>query len=90
MQRKEEQKVDINDSLPNFMEQTNEKFKVLEGHISSILHLLSQWPPDSLLTQIESNPLFMCRKFGLQETSIKASDLYLLVNHTMHFQKESY
>ncbi|PNX78224.1 hypothetical protein L195_g034201 [Trifolium pratense] len=42
-----------NDVLVKFMEQTNEKFGTLEGHISSILTLLSQKPQDSISTHVE-------------------------------------
>ncbi|XP_058733173.1 uncharacterized protein LOC131604769 [Vicia villosa] len=55
-QVQEEKKLEANDVLVQFMEQTNEKFGTLEGHISSILTLLSQRTQGSLPTQTEPNP----------------------------------
>ncbi|CAJ2643847.1 unnamed protein product [Trifolium pratense] len=55
-----EKQPEANDVLVKFMEQTNEKFRtlegkfgILEGHISSILTLLSQKPQDSISTHVE-------------------------------------
>jgi hypothetical protein len=56
VQMQEEKKPEANDVLVKFMEQTNEKFGTLEGHISSILTLLSQRTQGSLPTQTEPNP----------------------------------
>jgi len=56
VQMHEEKKPETSDVLAKFMEQTNEKFGILEGHISSILNLLSQRPQGSLPTQTEPNP----------------------------------
>lgn len=56
VQMHEEKKTETSDILAKFMEQTNEKFGTLEGHISSILNLLSQRPQGSLPTQTEPNP----------------------------------
>ncbi|CAJ2679650.1 unnamed protein product [Trifolium pratense] len=56
VQMQEEKKPEANDVLVKFMEQTNEKFGTMEGHISSILTLLSQRTQGSLPTQTEPNP----------------------------------
>ncbi|XP_045809427.1 uncharacterized protein LOC123903826 isoform X3 [Trifolium pratense] len=56
VQMQEEKKLEANDVLVKFMEQTNEKFGTMEGHISSILTLLSQRTQGSLPTQTEPNP----------------------------------